>query len=468
MQSVDIVIQARDEASKQFGAVGKSALNLGNIVRTAAIAIGGYFSARSIVDFVKSSVEAYRQQELAITHLTSALSVLGITDRSAITDLRNFANEIQRTTTIHHDAVIETMSLGAAMGKFSGDTLKAATVAAVGFSKAFKIDLDSAMKLVAKSAEGITTGLKRYGIQIDTTKSSAEIFHDVLARGAQLYEVANDEIKTQQGSIAQLSNAWKDLKEGIGGAVSNYLTKFIEGLLVGIVIIRNWRLGMDIAWTSAKLGLVSFWEDTKHFFGTVMPELFSWFANNWRDVFTDIWNATKAIFTNMGTNIKDFFTAVWHYLKGEGFNFKWTGLLEGFQSTLKELPVIAQRELSKTEIALKEQLGKLTTEMAEKIVDEFEPKKLDIKGILEKAVYTGLEKPEKETAKGQYERLAAIESRFMAFGPGTRFNQTEKNTGDTASNTSRIADLLETTNEKLDDMTSAIQNGQQIEVSDMA
>lgn len=468
-QSVDIVIKARDEASAKFGQVGRAAGGLGNTIKRAAMAAGMYFGAREIIGFVKGSIAAYQEQEIAVRHLMDALANLGITGKSAIADLRDFADQIQRTTTISDEAAIEVMSLGVSMGKFSGDTLKAATIAAIGFSKAFKTDFETAMRLVSKSAQGITTGLKRYGIVVDDTMTKAELFHSVLERGSQLYNVATGEINTQAGSVLQLKNQWHDLKEEIGGATSGYVNNFISGAQVAIFFIKEWRLTLEWLWVSFKLGLAEAWAELKYNFGTVMPVLLTYFADNWRQIFTDIWNVTKTIFANMWTNIKDFFVGVWIWLKGGEADWKWTGLLEGFESTLKELPVIAQRELSNAEIVLKEQLGGLTLEMSRKIVESFQPTAIDIKKIVENAVLPeGVIDKAKKSKKEKEQKLAAEESRFLTLAPGARFNNTEKNTGDTAKNTGRIGKLIEVTNKQLGTVGAAIMklSGATLMVSD--
>ncbi|MGA1979456.1 MAG: hypothetical protein ABSG99_02670 [Sedimentisphaerales bacterium] len=457
MQSVDIVIKARDEASATFGRVGQAAGGLGSMIKRAAMAAGLYFGAREIIGFVKSNIAAYQEHEMAIEHLTESLAYLRITDKNVISGLREFAAEIQRTTTISDEMAMEVMSMGVSIGKFSSDTLKAATIAAIGYSKKFKIDLEQAMKLVAKSAEGITLGLQRQGIAFDNTKSKAEIFHDVLKRGAELYNVATGEIDTQGGSMMQLKNEWHDFKEELGGAVSGPVRGMIDGFRVAIVIIENWRLSLDIAWTAVKLGLINFWEDIKHFFGTAMPAYLTYFAENWRQIFTNIWNATTTIFANMWTNIKDFFVAVWTWLKGGEADWKWTGLLEGFESTLKELPVIAARELTKTELALKEQLGGLTLEMSKKIVEVFYPTAIDIGEILKNAKLPEgvLEKGTKAKKKSE-QKLPWEEAVRLTFAPGTKFDKTERNTDETAKNTGRMARLIENTNKTLNNVIDAV------------
>ncbi len=77
-----------------------------------------------------------------------------------------------------------------------------------------------------------------------------------------------------------------------------------------------------------------------------IPTIFKWFGDNWKNVLTNMWNAYKAYATNLFTNFKNLFTSIWSWIKGNGFDFTFTPLLEGFESTLAELPKIAKRSIT--------------------------------------------------------------------------------------------------------------------------
>ncbi len=454
-QSVDIVVKARDQASKSFKKAGKSAVGFGSMLKKAAVAAGAFLGMRAIIRFTKQSISLYGEQEIAVQHLRDSLKLLGDTSEASLQSQLDFATEIQRATNLGDEAVIEQMSLLASMGNLTGDALRAGTLAAIGLSKAFKMDLKTSMLLVGKAATGQASALSRYGIVVDTTKTKTEQFRQVLELGAGKFALATGEVDTQKAAMERLSNTWGDFKEMIGEAISKHLPGFANSFKVAKVVIENWRLSMELVWVSVGLGIVSFVEDIKHFFVTVIPAWLVFFRDNWKEIFTDIWEGTKSIFANMWTNIKDFFTSVQGWLKGEGFDFKWTGLLDGFESVLGELPKIAQRGLSETESALQVRLEDLTRQMMEKIMEEFKGAAVDVKGILERAIL-----PEIADAKGKKggtrKGLAAAESRFLTFQPGARFDSTEKNTENTAKNTSQIVKIAKATNKKLVDIANAV------------
>lgn len=138
---------------------------------------------------------------------------------------------------------------------------------------------------------------------------------------------------------------------------------FMDGLTLVLNTLAysftHWRDVAALAATEVALFVVRTGNQIQYTFTEVIPSLLDWFASNWRDIFTTLWNYTTAVFTNMGKNIANFFTGVWSMLKGDGFDFQWTALTEGFESTLKELPKIAQRQVGPLEKSLQDQADTL-------------------------------------------------------------------------------------------------------------
>ncbi len=128
---------------------------------------------------------------------------------------------------------------------------------------------------------------------------------------------------------------------------------------VAAFALRNWGDTAALVGDTFILFAVRTGAQAAYWFTEVIPSLFIWFGEMTVKVFTDIMNAASAIFTNMGKNIANFFQGVWSFLKGDGFDFQWTGLLEGFEFTMKELPKIAEREVGPLEAALQKNVDAL-------------------------------------------------------------------------------------------------------------
>jgi hypothetical protein len=85
----------------------------------------------------------------------------------------------------------------------------------------------------------------------------------------------------------------------------------------------------------------------------VIPGYLQWFWENWRDIFKTIYDYVSTVVKNMHENLVRFFTAVIEWFQGNGFNFEWKSLTEGFETSIKKLPEIAERELGPLEQDLK-------------------------------------------------------------------------------------------------------------------
>jgi len=423
--AVNVVIKARDDASRKFKGVSRAAGGMGKALRAAAGMAAAYLGARAMLNFAKSNIAAFGEQQMAVQHLTDALRAL---DKEAeVPEMKKFAAEIQRLTVIGDEATIEMMSMAASMGKLSGDSLKAATVAAIGLAKAYKMDTVAAMRLVARAAQGDTASLTRYGIKLGEGLTAQEKFNKVLEIGASNFHLAEGETKTFNGAVDQLKNTWGDAKEKMGQYIAD-IPGLTEGIKTAGAVIENFGLSMDILWTSAALGMVENAANLKHYLVDIPSQYLTWFVDNWKNIYKDWWSFIKTVYSNIFENTKAFFSAIWSWMNGEGFDFEWTGLLDGFESALSKLPEIAKRAVGPIEEALAEELAGLQAEMALKIKKRLSPETLDVGKLLAGAT-GGAGKAAASAAGGGGKGLSAFESRFMTMAPGATVDKTEINTG---------------------------------------
>lgn len=170
-------------------------------------------------------------------------------------------------------------------------------------------------------------------------------------------------------SIATLVGRVWSYIAGSTGETMSWFQDTVVGVLSALTFaFENWQQLGAMALVSAELSVVRFANQTVHFFGTVIPAWLGWLKDNWRDVFTDIWNITKTITVNIGKNLGELWQAIKRLATGEGWEFNWTPLTEGFESAIRELPQIAERELGPLEAGLQRELNGL----AEGLVMDFE------------------------------------------------------------------------------------------------
>jgi len=256
---VNILIKARDEASSALRRVARTAVGLG----------AAFVGFRQITNLVKSSLAAYNEEAEAVNQLGAALTQLGA--GAQLEGMRQFASEIQKMTTVGDEATLQMMQLGVSVGKLSGDGLQQATVAAIGLSRAFKMDMDAAMRLVARAAVGETGQLKRYGIVLDETSDQTARFNQLLDIGRRQFGLAQAETQTFSGKWKQLSNAVGDAKEQLGAMIAENDT-LMTSLNLAKGFMENFKTTAELMWLEIRLGLLRFSEEIKHVFTVEVPD----------------------------------------------------------------------------------------------------------------------------------------------------------------------------------------------------
>jgi hypothetical protein len=419
-KTVNVLIKARDEASRKFGNIAKAALAMGGV----------FLGWHAIKAAVASTVGEFMKAEQASNGLAAALDLLG--KKSQIDTMKDFASEIQKLTVIDDEAAMGLMQLGASMGNMSGDTLKQATVAAIGLSKAYGIDLEAAMKLVSKAAMGNTATMARYGITFKENMTDAEKFNQVLQVGQQKFAMAQAETQTFAGRLTQLKNAYGDLKEQIGQMITR-----IPGLDTAITatktIFENFGLFMKILWTQTELDMISFWESLKFTFTDRIPAVFNWFKENWWNLLKDMANAAKQVVTSLAVNFMNFFKGLWSWAKGDGFNFEWTGLLEGFEATTAKFPDVISRAKTETEKKLANNLAENWAEFDKKLTENLTGSN--------KVSLTGQAALSAAGSAAAGKGVAAVESRFLT-GQTTGQNYEKEIAGNNKKQTALLERLV--------------------------
>ncbi len=271
------------------------------------------------------------------------------------------------------------------------------------------------------------TGLIALGAALLYTKYKGETLTETLKN---MWEAVKPKWEAFVGwAVPKLTFMWKKIvgawvwAKGMISPILNWLQKACITAFAGVTfVIKEWRLILRLAMVRAVYHIVQFANQVKYFFTVVIPATLKWFWENWRDIFTTIWNFTKTVIGNMWENIKNFFGNVWKWMKGEETDWQWTGLLEGFESTLKELPKIAEREITGLEKDMGVLIEKLNKDIGKKwkthLGDYFEDVDkgkitIDFKGIWGwmKKLVTPKEKEEEEKKKKALPGMLGTEKR---------------------------------------------------------
>jgi len=185
----------------------------------------GYQGIRQLTRFGTESVKMFMAQEQAERRLASAMQERGIYSQEALDHAKQFALEIQNTTTVEDDQVISLQRVLVQFG-FYGKAVDDVTKASIDLAKSLNMDTEAAAMLVAKSVTG-TNMLSRYGLSASGAAGSSERLASVLSSINEKFGgAAQAEANTYAGRIEQLKNRYGDLREEIG----RYLVPIFEKL----------------------------------------------------------------------------------------------------------------------------------------------------------------------------------------------------------------------------------------------
>jgi len=340
------------------------------------------------------------KQEVADVRLAAVLKATGNAAGYTAEQLKQMAGDLQGLTGKGDIEIMDSMSVLATFKNIQGPEYQGAMKAMLDMSAVMGTDLKGASIQLGKAMNDPVKGVSALSeVGVSFTEQQKQQIEKMMemndVAGAQ--KIILNELNSEFGGAAEAlggtfsgklegsKNALKDLGEDIGekflpSATKNLgkFTTFIETHKSKILDVTD-----DIAFgfenigdltglglSTATLGVVGFANDVKHIFTTVIPAYTKWFGDNWKDVFKTIWSFTSNFAINMGKNFIEFGKAIVGWMKGDGWKFDWTPLTDGFENSMKDLPVIAERETTDTEKALTAHIAKMLEGLKGKY-DEF-------------------------------------------------------------------------------------------------
>lgn len=206
------------------------------------------------------------------------------------------------------------------------------------------------MALQSQTTSGILTTLK------DTAMLSMVDIVDAIKDAFSFREAAQSVLAYATWFRAAVIPAITETLKGVG----EYVRSWADMIAFGFEFVGNhWIDVFKLAATSAALQIVRLGNIIVHTFTEVIPGYLSWFAGNWRDIFTTIYDFTATVFSNLYSNVTSVMQSIWDWLASGGMGsleFAWTPLTEGFKSSIRELPQIAEREIGGLEKTLETNL----------------------------------------------------------------------------------------------------------------
>lgn len=172
--------------------------------------------------------------------------------------------------------------------------------------------------------------------------------------------------------LTALKDTVVDVTMGVMDVLQPAFTWIVDGLEKWLIpgmgaLMAAWTNGWDVielATVSAQLGVVKAFENVKYYLTSYIPAAVSYFAKNWKGIFSDLYTNTIQLFTNMGKMISNFFSSIKNWVKGGKWEFSLGKITEGMVQTAPEFKA-PEREKSETEKGLEARMGELAAKIGE-------------------------------------------------------------------------------------------------------
>lgn len=242
---VKLSLNADDFKSALTG--GQNQLNaFGGVLQGFATKMAAVFSFAAIADFFKQSLNAYAENQLAVTRLVAALNNQGTATQVVVDKLTGLSQALQDETGTSKNAILAAETLLTTF-HVTADVMPKVIQATLDLSAATGVDLQRAALLMGKAYEGQTGTLSRYGVLVSSHIPLNERFAAVLGQVEQRFGgAAQAQAETYTGRLNIMKLAFNDLQESVGsflagpaGGLVTWLTNSIRAETNALDIITK-------------------------------------------------------------------------------------------------------------------------------------------------------------------------------------------------------------------------------------
>lgn len=214
-------VSSKDLAKELVGGL-TSTLNPLALVAAGVAGVGAAFSG--LISITRESISAAMEAEVIEMRVARSMQLRGQYTQESFEALKEFNDQLERTTTLDADQLLQVQGTLTSMGVLRED-LKKVTLAAIGLSEEFGIDLPQATKEMGTAIVENREVLRKYGVD---AKSAEEI----IARFAPSAQLAAEKMELLSGVLANNKTAWGGLSEAFGSIFTQ--SDAIKGAIEGI------------------------------------------------------------------------------------------------------------------------------------------------------------------------------------------------------------------------------------------
>jgi len=417
---------------------------------------------------------AYDESAEAVKGLETALRLNGASVETESARLQEFASSLQSAIGAGDDATLAMMKQASMMGVATED-LDDMAKAAIGLGEAMGTSAESGMEMMRRAQEGNFMAFQKQFPAMKQMQSDEEKLAFVTELAAKGLDAKADASNRVAGMGERANNAIGDLMESVGallapvrilisagittlaeslstllvpavayaeevlaniGPVMDWIKdKVIQGvnLMVGAftffeVILTNLDSVWAIVVAQAELWMLQYVGAVKHRFTVEIPAYLQWFGDNFVNLLRDAFNLAYTVIQNGITKIVDAFAALWAYVASWGESdimaqlgeISGRSYLEGFESSLTDLPEIMGRTITDREKELAATVGQIGMNLGNEFSRKMEERMIGasegVSADFDKEINLKLNKPTGDKAE---KTINATESRLLTRGPGS-------------------------------------------------
>ena len=243
VKSVQNVTKSVTKMDSKTKKAGKS---MAKVFAGLTVAVVGVVAAIKAVsgayEFLKESIKLSNEQIKAETKLAAVIKATGHAAGLTMTQMTDYAEELQKITTYGDEVTISAMSMLATFKNIKGDVFKRTTKAMLDMSIIMEQDLKTSAIQLGKALNDPIKGmsaLTRVGVtfteqQIEMVNKMVEAGDVIGAQELMLKELesqfggaAEAMRNTMGGAIIGLQNAWGDLREVIGDVFTDIVDEMM-------------------------------------------------------------------------------------------------------------------------------------------------------------------------------------------------------------------------------------------------
>ena len=250
---------AGDTGDKAMGKIESSSISASSsfkslvggvtIANLASEAIVGV--ANGIKNFVLDSVQAAAEQEQATNQLAQALRAAGSYSREAVDDLSAFAGELSLISKYGDDAILSQIAIAKSFGATNQEA-KDLVQAAANLAATFGGSLESRVEQLGKTFSGSAGKLSQLIPALKDLSKEQLVAGDAIdIVNKKFAGAAASELDSYAGRLGQLTKAFGEFQEAVGGIILNTGISSLFTTLTEAVQLVNEKMG-DSAIESAR------------------------------------------------------------------------------------------------------------------------------------------------------------------------------------------------------------------------